>query len=83
MNLETAKSIIYEDEDGYKAVTHEEIYSQSRWQTFFEQVFEKEEDGTFWKIYWARGSTEYQDDGPEILDIKRVFPKTKTITVYE
>lgn len=83
MDHATAKAIICEDEEGYKAVTSEQIYEQSRWSTFYEQVFEELETGEYWKIYWSRGSTEYQDEGPEDIEFSRVFPKTKTITVYE
>lgn len=83
MDYATAEAILCEDEEGYKAVTSEQIYKKSRWQTFFEQVFVEEATGAYWKIYWARGSTEYQDEGPEVIDFDRVFPQTKTITVYE
>jgi len=83
MDHATAKAILREDEEGYKPVTQTEIYEQSRWQTFFEQVFEEEATGAYWKIYWSRGSTEYQDEGPEDITFDRVFPRTKTITVYE
>lgn len=83
MNLEIAMECLREYPRDYESVTGSEIVDQSRWSTFYNQVFKNRVDGTYWKIHWSRGSTEYQDDGPEILDVKRVFPKQKTITVYE
>lgn len=83
MDYATAKAILCEDEEGYTEVTPSKIVDQGRWKTFYQQVFEKEADGTFWEIFWSRGSTEYQDNGIEDVRCRRVFPKTKTITVYE
>lgn len=44
----------------------------------------------YYMFYYRRGSTEYQDHGPEFDDAlngyvegKLVFPKEKIITIYE
>lgn len=67
--------------DGFETVTGVEISDQGRWSTWFEQVF-KHEDGTFWRFEWNRGSTEYQDGGPEEVTFVEVEPKEVTVTQY-
>lgn len=83
MNLEIAMDCLHDETEDYTNATESEIVDKGRWNTFYQQVFEKKEDGTFWEISWSRGSTEYQDDGPEDIRFRRVFPRYKTITVYE
>lgn len=83
MDINIAKDCLYEDTDNYESVTEPEIEYQNRWSTFYSQVFKNKADGTYWRISWSRGSTEYQDEGIENVEFHRVFPKTKTITVYE
>jgi len=83
MDIYIAKDCLQEDAEDYESVTEEEISYQSRWNTYYSQVFENKVDGTYWRISWSRGSTEYQDDGVQDIEFQRVFPKTKTITVYE
>lgn len=67
----------------YEEVTPSKPYQQSRWSTFYEQIFKKLEDGTFWRATWSRGSTEMQDNGIEDITIYEVVPVQKTVTVYE
>jgi len=83
MDIYIAKDCLCEDAEDYESVTEEEISYQSRWNTYYNQVFENKADGTYWKIHWSRGSTEQQDEGIQDIEFQRVFPKTKTITVYE
>ena len=85
MDLDTAKDCLYDDTEDYTRITEAEFSYQSRWNTYYSQVFENKVDGTYWRISWSRGSTEYQDDGVQDIEFQRVFPKTitKTITVYE
>lgn len=68
--------------DTYKEVTSENIVGNSRWHTMYEQVFQKIEDGTYWELSWRRGSTEYQDDGPEDVSLVEVIPKEVTVIKY-
>ena len=83
MDINIAKDCLYDDTEDYTRITEAEVSYQSRWNTYYSQVFENKSDGTYWKIFWSRGSTEHQDCGIEDIDFQRVFPKTKTITVYE
>lgn len=76
------RDIQWNDHEDYESVTKEEITDQSRWATYFEQVFKHIPSGKFYKIIWSRGSTEYQDVDPEYM-IWEVKPVEKTITVYE
>lgn len=66
----------------YEAVTSGTITSQSRWHTFYEQVFKKTSDGTYWEMTWHQGSTENQDEGPENIKIYEVEPKEVTVIQY-
>lgn len=83
MDIDIAKDCLYEEAEDYESVTEVEIVDQGRWNTYYSQVFENKVDGTYWRISWSRGSTEQQDEGIQDVEFQRVFPKTKTITVYE
>lgn len=48
------------------------ITGQSRWETFRESVW-KFEDGSFARLSWAEGSTEYQENYPN-MTIEEVEP---------
>ncbi len=75
-------------EEAHKTI-EEEIVDQRRWVTVFRRVFE--DNGKFYETLFERGSTEYQDSEPYEYDkdkdgyveCKEVFPKEKTIIVYE
>ena len=69
--------------DTYEEVTSQDITGTSRWSTFYEQVFKKRSDGTFWEATWSRGSTEYQDNGFEEFELHEVVPVEKTVIAYE
>ena len=38
-------------------------------------MYKDTRDNTFWKVYWDRGSTEYQDEGVENIYIIQVQPR--------
>lgn len=65
----------------FTAMTEAEIVDQSRWSTHYRQVF-KHVDDSFWRFSWSRGSTEYQDNGPENIFIEQVYPKEVTVIKY-
>ena len=75
--------ICYEVPDGYIVVSGEEITDQSRWSTYFRKVIKNVSSNQYWEITWSRGSTEQQDFGSEDIEITQVYPKEKTITVFE
>ena len=81
MKEEVAESILkWEDNeecDFYEVVegTEETIEDQRRWHTTFSSVYRDTRDGTFWKVYWDRGSTEYQDEGVQNIQIEMVQPR--------
>lgn len=80
INDEEFENIMFGDE--YKEITSERIDDQSRWNTYFSQVFQKISDGTYWEVYWCRGSTESQYTELE-AKMQQVKPVEKTITTYE
>lgn len=86
MNQELAEAIIkwddHEEVEFFEEVTKEEFSDQSRWSTFYYQVWKDTRDGTFWSIVWSRGSTEYQDNGPEDVIFEQVEPKEVTRIEY-
>lgn len=47
--------------EDWEEVTEEKMVDQSRWNTYYSQVFKRKEDGTFWEFCWSQGSTEYQE----------------------
>lgn len=84
MNLEQAESLLdYENVKDYIKITNPEQYGSSRWEGFYEQVYQNADNGEYWKITWSRGLTELQDGGPHNIEVKEVHPTTKTIMVYE
>jgi len=78
----------YEDAEGWlydhEEVVPEDVISVDRWTTSFRKVV-KDADGSYWEITWVTGSTEYQDLPFEEQEwkVKRVFPHTKTVTIYK
>jgi hypothetical protein len=79
-NEEFIENLFWGDE--YEEVTTKEISDQSRWSTFYYQVFKKKADGTFWAASWSRGSTEYQDNGVESFELHEVVPEEVKQIVY-
>lgn len=86
MNAENAKLLLeeeFEEQEFFEEATSAEVTDTSRWSTFYKQVFEDTRDGSFWQITWSRGSTEMQDEGFEDVSVKQVWPRQKTIWVYQ
>ena len=68
--------------DDFIPITREEVTGTSRWSTFYEQILGYK-DGGFWRASWSRGSTEYQDEGVEDLELVQVEPYEVTVTKYK
>ena len=86
MNQEIAEAIIkwddHDEVDHFKEVTAKRIVDQSRWSTYYAQVYRDERDGSHWVLNWGRGSPEMQDDGPEDVTFMRVMPVEKVVVDY-
>jgi len=86
MKQEVAEAILKWDDndevDNYEEVTVAKITGQSRWTTYYSQIYRNKIDNTFWMISWGRGSTEIQDGGPEDISVYQVEPREKTIVEY-
>lgn len=81
--IEFMFGVLYKTHKNVEVISNT-ICDQGRWSTDYELIFKMDEK--FYRTYYSRGSTECQDEGPwEYGDpeVKEVFPKQKTITVYE
>lgn len=63
------------------AVMVDEITDQSRWDVYKRKVLKFGDK--FLELTWSEGATENQDYDNDDLEMREVFPKEKTITVYE
>jgi hypothetical protein len=82
MNDELAKQVIFDDASDFESVTAQEISYQTRWSTYFYQIFKHKTTEALWRISWSRGSTEMQDDGPEDISYCLVEAKQVMVTEY-
>ena len=87
MTQEIAEAIMnwedHDEVDHFEEIGKKTITGQSRWSTYYKQIYKDNRDGTFWSLNWGRGSTEQQYDGPENIQFWQVVPVEKTIVVYE
>ena len=82
LTTDEMKEILWDDHDDYKHVTSPEIHGETRWSKLYSQIFNRVSDNTFWEFNWSRGATEYQDEGPEDIEVSQVYPKQVTTTQY-
>lgn len=76
---------LYGDHDiseEFVAVTEPEHDGKSRWEDHYHQVFRHNTEGTYWRVFWTRGATEYQDEGPQNVHFCQVYPKEVTVIKY-
>lgn len=80
---EDLKLICFGDKDGFVAIKETHTDS-SRWHQHYELIFKEESSGKLYKLYYCRGSTESQDEGPEFsgTDLPEVEAFTETVTSY-
>lgn len=83
MTNEDFEDIIWGDHPDFESVTEEQITEQSRWSTYYQQVFKQKSTGKFFQAYWGRGSTEMQDGQEEDWSMIEVEPFQRTITDYK
>jgi len=63
-----------------------EVVETCRWTILYEVVVQRISDGAFFSSSYNKGATEYQDQSAYEYDepvFNQVFPKEKTIIVYE
>jgi len=86
VNLEIAESILrWEDNPDagfFTPITDAAIEDQGRWTTQYSKVTKDTRDNSFWMIFWFRGSTEIQDNGPEDIYYNQVWPIEVTKIEY-
>lgn len=80
---ERMRDILYGCEEN--EVIKNQICGTSRWTINFELVFSHE--GKFYRTYYSKGSTEYQDERPweyeKEVKCTEVHPVEKTVIEYE
>jgi len=66
-------------------LVEEKILESTRWGYVQRDVYKREEDGTFWGVSFRvdSGDNDYRGLYDDEYDINQVYPKKKTITVYE
>lgn len=72
--------VIFEDNPETELL-RDEIYDQRRWDTSYDVVFSFE--NKFYNFQYSRGSTEYQDNGPEIFDTNCTEVEEKEVLVKQ
>lgn len=86
MRVDTAVALINweinDETEFFKEVVEETVFKTGRWNKYLEKVYKDGRDGTFWKITWSEGLTEYQDQSPEIIRAYEVYPKEISKTIY-
>jgi hypothetical protein len=65
----------------YHSVTGPVVSEQDRWSTRLSQVFQKQDDGTYWELCWSRGSLEVRGLDPDATKAQ-VKPVRKTVIEY-
>lgn len=86
MDLKLAEALLnYDDHpeyDDYKIVEDDKVLHTCRWYTIYTRVYLNLLDDSYWKLQWARGSTELQDNGPEEIRFIKVMPIQVVATQY-
>ena len=81
LSAKHALKVLQEDDHDYHEV-HNEIVEKSRWAILYFSVWENTLDDTLWAIEYSRGSTEYQDEGPEVIDFYEVEAYERVMVSY-
>jgi len=71
--------------DGYKLV-YSNIVDTTRWSNIYEMVFKHNDN--YYKVSYSEGATECQEESPfeyepDMVDCIQVYPREKTVIVYE
>lgn len=80
-----ANGILWSDSEDFKIISNE-IFEHTRWSVHHELIVQRISDGKFFRSYYSKGATEYQDEEPweyaepEFIE---VFPTQVTVTVYK
>ena len=78
-SAEVMLSIANDDTDEFIKV-EDQIIDNERWTVTHEMIFQQISTGKFYRSYFRRGATEYQDEGPyeydgDIITCKEVVKK--------
>lgn len=68
--------------DHFVMVTLENVIAETRWHTFYEEIWKDKRNNDFWRLTWSRGKTEWQDEGPEDIHFVKVIPVERKVISY-
>jgi len=86
LDREQALSILDEYNEDFEVIKDEIYDDGARWTNTYELIVKRILDNKYFRSYYTRGATEYQEQGPweyENPKFIEVFPVEKTIIVYE
>ncbi len=77
---------LYED-NPHTEIVRDEIVDHSRWSIHHKLIFKFTKSESFYEAYYSVGATESQDEQAweyeKYIEVIKVHPVQKTITVYE
>ena len=85
LTKEQAREIAWGDDPNLEIIS-ERIIGRRRWSVDYEVIVKRCSDGKLFRDKYSVGATEGQDERPWEYtepDFREVFPKEKTIVVYE
>lgn len=84
LDKQSALDILYEENENAEVIV-DDIEDIGRWSTYHTLIFKL--DGDFYRTFYRRGATEYQDESPWEHDTEvtceQVYPVQEMTTVYK
>lgn len=68
--------------EDFEEVDKPTLVEISRWSVYYEAVYKHIPSGKFFRAFWGRGATEYQEGQNEPWTFVEVIPEVITATIY-
>ncbi len=75
--------VLYGDDEHFDIIVDSEMVSKSRWSIQYETIVKCKINDKFYRIEFTLGSTEYQDNGVEDIQIFEVEPVEVHVIQYQ
>lgn len=86
LSRQQAQDILYGETEDYEII-EDSIDDHSRWSVGHRLIVKHLPTGKFFRTYYSKGATEYQDEGPfeyeEEVEFTEVVPTEVTVIVYK
>jgi hypothetical protein len=85
VDKERAEEIVYGDNPDFDVI-EDKMVGKGRWDIQYKVIVKEIATGKYYRIYFSRGSTEYQDTGPfddKDPRFEEVFPVETAVIVYK